>query len=112
MSIFTTNANESPIHVTSWNKIGDVWPFFRPNWRSLEDICIKFNAESVYGFVPTGWTHQSRRIDFSVLTKDQKFEIHLVPYSEHSSFNELQQYVRFFRVDGVIILFVIAYIED
>ncbi len=46
--------------------------------------------------VPTGWTYQMKRDAFPVRSKGSA-HIHLVPYSEHSSFSELQEYVRFMR---------------
>ena len=50
----------------------------------------------VVGVVPTGWTYQMKRNVFPVRSKGSA-HIHLVPYSEHSSFTELQEYVRFMR---------------
>ena len=46
--------------------------------------------------VPTGWTYQMKRDAFPVRSKGGA-HIHLVPYSEHSSFTELQEFVRFMR---------------
>ena len=46
--------------------------------------------------MPTGWTYENKRTAFPVKVKDH-LSIHLVPYSEHSSFPELQEYVRFLR---------------
>ena len=46
--------------------------------------------------MPTGWTYENKRTAFPVKTKGH-LSIHLVPYSEHSSFTELQEYVRFLR---------------
>ena len=48
------------------------------------------------GFVCTGWTYEHKRTMFPVKRKG-RLAIHLVPYSEHSSFTELQEYVRFLR---------------
>lgn len=44
----------------------------------------------------TGWTYENKRSMFPVKRKG-RLAIHLVPYSEHSSFTELQEYVRFLR---------------
>jgi hypothetical protein len=52
----------------------------------------------VLGFVPTGWAYEMKRQKFPVYRKDGvACEIHLVPYSEHSSFNELLEFVKFLR---------------
>ena len=50
----------------------------------------------VIGWVPTGWTYENKRNMFPVKTKGH-CSIHLVPYSEHSSYTELQTYVKFLR---------------
>jgi len=50
----------------------------------------------VVGVVPTGWTFQMKKAAYPVRSKGAA-HIHLVPYSEHSSFAELQEYVRFMR---------------
>ena len=50
----------------------------------------------VVGFVPTGWMYEMKRKAFPVREKGPCF-IHLVPYSEHSSYSELREYVRFLR---------------
>lgn len=52
------------------------------------------------GFVPTGWVHQSGANSFKVEEKAQ-CEIHLVPYSEHSSYNELREYIKFLKPQKV-----------
>jgi hypothetical protein len=43
-----------------------------------------------------GWLYEMKRETFSVRTKGS-CQVHLVPYSEHSSFEELQRYVAFLR---------------
>ena len=53
-------------------------------------------SAQVIGWVPTGWTYENKRNMFPVKRKGN-CSIHLVPYSEHSSYNELQTYVKFLR---------------
>lgn len=55
----------------------------------------------VVGFVPTGWMYEMKRKAFPVRDKGPCF-IHLVPYSEHSSYSELREYVRFLRPHKVV----------
>lgn len=57
----------------------------------------------VVGFVPTGWMYEMKRRTYPVREKGP-CKIHLVPYSEHSSYNELREYVRFLRPAQVILL--------
>lgn len=48
------------------------------------------------GFVPTGWLYEMKRHVFSVRRKGAS-QVHLVPYSEHSSFAELLEFVGWMR---------------
>ncbi|XP_010248167.1 PREDICTED: DNA ligase 6-like [Nelumbo nucifera] len=99
--IFTEDVSVTDVHVVSWNVLGETWPYFRSNFAKMEEIMIERGYTKVVGFVPTGWMYEVRKDGFAVRTKDS-FEIHLVPYSEHSSYNELREYVRFLRPKRVI----------
>lgn len=57
-------------------------------------------ALQVVGFVPTGWTYEMKRKTYPVRSKEA-CHIHLVPYSEHSSYTELRDYVRFLKPQHV-----------
>ena len=48
------------------------------------------------GFVPTGWTFEMKNKSFPVKYKERS-AIHLVGYSEHSSYAELLRYVQWLR---------------
>ena len=48
------------------------------------------------GFVPTGWMYEMKRSTFPMRSKGP-CTVHLVPYSEHSSYEELREYVRFLK---------------
>ncbi|KFK41071.1 hypothetical protein AALP_AA2G081800 [Arabis alpina] len=72
--MFTEDRNESDVHVVGWNLLG---------------------------FVPTGWTYEVKRNKFAVKFKDS-MEIHLVPYSEHSNYDELREYIKFLKPKRVI----------
>lgn len=57
----------------------------------------------VVGFVPTGWTYEMKKAAaaggpyaFPVRSKGP-CSVWLIPYSEHSSFTELREYVGFLR---------------
>ena len=62
---------------------------------------LRLFASQVVGFVPTGWMYEMKRKAFPVREKGSCF-IHLVPYSEHSSYSELRDYVRFLRPHKVL----------
>ncbi|MCD9642954.1 hypothetical protein HAX54_030022 [Datura stramonium] len=99
--VFTTVESETDVHVVGWNVLGETWPYFRPNFEKMDKIMNEKGYSKVVGFVPTGWTYEVKRNKFSVRKKDS-FEIHLVPYSEHSNYDELRQYVKFLKPKHVI----------
>lgn len=61
----------------------------------------RHGGNSAIGFVPTGWTHQTKTESFPVHEKPP-WKVHLIPYSEHSSFTELQEFVGFLRPRKII----------
>uniref|UniRef100_A0A803M488 ATP-dependent DNA ligase family profile domain-containing protein n=1 Tax=Chenopodium quinoa TaxID=63459 RepID=A0A803M488_CHEQI len=99
--VFTEDELASDVHVVGWNVLGETWPYFRPNFVKVSEIMVEKDYKKVVGFVPTGWTYEVKRNKFAVRTKDL-FEIHLVPYSEHSNYNELREYVRFLKPKRVL----------
>ncbi|PON77470.1 DNA ligase, ATP-dependent [Parasponia andersonii] len=99
--VFTEDECESEVHVVGWNVLGETWPYFRPNFVKMKEIMVERGYTKAIGFVPTGWTYEVKRNKFSVRTKDS-FEIHLVPYSEHSNYEELREYVRLLKPKRVI----------
>ncbi|KAL3644358.1 hypothetical protein CASFOL_012290 [Castilleja foliolosa] len=99
--VFTEDELESDIHVVRWNVLGETWPYFKPNFAKMNEIMSRMGYSKVVGFVPTGWTYEMKRNKFEVRTKDL-CEIHLVPYSEHSNYEELREYVRFLKPKHVV----------
>ncbi|XP_020099451.1 DNA ligase 6 [Ananas comosus] len=99
--VFTEDASASHIHVIGWNLLGETWPYFRPNFVKMKEIMIERGYSRVVGFVSTGWMYETKRDGFAVRVKDS-LEIHLVPYSEHSNYDELREYVRYLRPKRVI----------
>ena len=104
MHIYTTAT--SPVRVVSWGVLGEVWPYYKPNWAAMEDARVAAGAERVVGFVPTGWTHEMQKKGLAdgefPVRSDGACTVHLVPYSEHSSFDELRSYVRWLRPREVV----------
>ncbi|KHG17105.1 hypothetical protein F383_21615 [Gossypium arboreum] len=99
--VFTVDESESNVHVVGWNVLGETWPYFRPNFVRMKEIMEEKGYEKIVGFVPTGWTYEIKRNKFAVRSKDS-IEIHLVPYSEHSNYDELREYVKFLKPKKVI----------
>lgn len=98
---FTEDRSETNVHVVGWNVLGETWPYFRPNFIRMKEIMSEGGYSKVVGFVPTGWTYEVKRNRFAVKSKDS-FEIHLVPYSEHSNYEELREYVKFLRPKRIV----------
>lgn len=99
--VFTRDEKESDVHVVGWNVLGETWPYFRPNFGRMKEIMVDRGYSKVVGFVPTGWTYEVKRNKFAVKCKDE-LEIHLVPYSEHSNYEELREYVKFLKPKKVV----------
>lgn len=99
--MFTEDTNVSDVHVVGWNVLGETWPYFRPNFVKMNEIMVEKGYDKVVGFVPTGWTYEVKRNKFAVKFKDS-MEIHLVPYSEHSNYDELREYIKFLKPKRVI----------
>ncbi|CAH2065724.1 unnamed protein product [Thlaspi arvense] len=101
IGMFTEDENESDVHVVGWNVLGETWPYFRPNFVKMNEVMVEKGYDKVVGFVPTGWTYEVKRNKFAVRFKDS-MEIHLVPYSEHSNYDELREYIKFLKPKRVI----------
>ncbi|KAH7533908.1 hypothetical protein FEM48_Zijuj04G0181400 [Ziziphus jujuba var. spinosa] len=99
--VFTEDECGSDVHVVGWNLLGETWLYFRPNFVKVKDIMVEKGYTRAVGFVPTGWTYEVKRNKFSVRTKDS-FEIHPVPYSEHSNYIELGEHVKFLKPKHVV----------
>ncbi|KAK9118640.1 hypothetical protein Scep_016733 [Stephania cephalantha] len=99
--VFTEDACATDVSVVGWNVLGETWPYFRPNFGKMKEIMIERGYSKVVGFVPTGWMYEAKRDGFAVRTKDS-LEIHLVPYSEHSSYDDLREYIKFLRPKQVV----------
>ncbi|CAN6933722.1 unnamed protein product, partial [Brassica oleracea] len=99
--MFTEDKEESDVHVVGWNVLGETWPYFRPNFAKMNEVMVERGYDKVVGFVPTGWTYEVKRNKFAVKVKDS-MEIHLIPYSEHSNYDELREYIKLLRPKRVI----------
>lgn len=100
-NVFTEDVLASSIHVIGWNVLGETWPYFRPNFVKMKEIMLERGYSKAVGFVSTGWMYETKKKGFSIRSKDE-LVIHLVPYSEHSSYEELREFVRFLRPKRVI----------
>ncbi|KAJ0971603.1 hypothetical protein J5N97_019562 [Dioscorea zingiberensis] len=99
--VFTEDVSATNVHVIGWNLLGETWPYFRPNFVKMKELMTERGYSKAVGFVSTGWMYETKREGFAVRVKES-LEIHLVPYSEHSSYDELREYVRFLRPKRVV----------
>ncbi|KAK2998117.1 hypothetical protein RJ639_025352, partial [Escallonia herrerae] len=71
------------------------------NILGFGDEAVFTEVESESDVHVVGWNVLVKHNKFAVRTKDS-FEIHLVPYSEHSNYDELREYVKFLKPKRVI----------
>ncbi|GMH43726.1 hypothetical protein BSKO_11648 [Bryopsis sp. KO-2023] len=101
-SIFTTDMKVSNVHVVKWGVLGETWPYFRPNFVNMESARVENGVDKVIGFVPTGWVHATKDTGEFPICKKGECEVHLVPYSEHSSYSELREFVKHMKPEKII----------
>ncbi|XP_058179852.1 DNA cross-link repair protein SNM1 [Rhododendron vialii] len=93
-----SNGQETPLHVL---------PISSLRFEALEDYSKTYMSQykAVLAFRPTGWTYSEAigsYLDLIKPTSRGTVTIYGVPYSEHSSFTELREFVQFLRPDKII----------
>ncbi|KAI9178583.1 hypothetical protein LWI28_028188 [Acer negundo] len=84
-----------------------VLPISALRFETLKDYLKTYTNQysAVLAFRPTGWTYSEsigNQLDFIKPSSRGNITIYGVPYSEHSSFTELRQFVQFLRPDKII----------
>lgn len=84
-----------------------VLPISSLKFETLNDYLTKYTKQfvSVLAFRPTGWTYSEKighHLDLIKPNVKGNITIYGVPYSEHSSFTELRDFVQFLRPDKII----------
>ena len=103
---FTSDMSSTPIHVTKMGVVGDVWPYFQPNFGSIRKYIQTHSLpyKRALGVIPTGWAASSKWNRTHAIQTDESgcYSVMLSPYSEHSNFEELQAFVSFIRPAHII----------
>ncbi|KAI8822905.1 beta-lactamase-like protein [Fimicolochytrium jonesii] len=120
-NIFVREPRESSVHMITWGKLGEMVPGgwrFLPNWgfaqeyldwanSLLSDDVPKFTH--LAGIVPTGWTWEFQKqhgtgslFHCTMKPGQEHLCIYEVPYSEHSNFEELREFVEFLKPARVV----------
>lgn len=97
LKMFTTDDQESNLHVVP------IWKVSHKHMASA----LKFYGnrfENVVGFQPTGWAHTRNTKSKATGAKRKKRTIitYQVPYSEHSSFSELVDFISWLRPRSIV----------
>ena len=105
----TRDPNETNIHVVPMSTSGAMWPFFQPNYESIAEYVerqVHKKYAKVVSFIPTGWAEATnwnkKHAATKMVRRGLEIEIRLVAYSEHSSFKELQDFVKFTKPMRVV----------
>lgn len=88
-SVFTGKEDQSRIHIVKLGELG---------FQNMDALCEKAKAlgyQRIIGFKPTGWTFNSKKQVTE--TKKGIATVYGVPYSEHSNFEELKEFVKLVR---------------
>ncbi|XP_031288222.1 DNA cross-link repair protein SNM1 [Pistacia vera] len=93
-----TQGNDTLLHVL---------PISALRFETLKDYLKSYTNQyaAVLAFRPTGWTYSEsmgNQLSFIKPSSRGNITIYGVPYSEHSSFTELREFVQFLRPDKII----------
>ncbi|CAF0917142.1 unnamed protein product [Rotaria sordida] len=94
----TTNPNETNVHVVGMGSITQSML-----QTHLDKYSLKYNK--IIGIKPTGWTtprSTSGSKHYSIESKSSNIIIYGFPYSEHSSFDELKNFIQYLKPKRII----------
>ncbi|XP_004364857.2 ATP dependent DNA ligase [Capsaspora owczarzaki ATCC 30864] len=113
MSMFSLDWRDSPVHVVPWGFLGEMAPGgwrFNANHSLLTKMLAHYapRFDRLVAFLPTGWTYtfkyattSAKGVKYSLEQRDN-IQVYSIPYSEHSSFTELRQFVSFLHPKRIV----------
>ncbi|RNA12385.1 DNA cross-link repair 1A, partial [Brachionus plicatilis] len=96
IKMVTLNPNETNLHVISMGLL---------NIKDLQNYLSKYpNYDNLLAIKPTGWTHKESSLSdgLSIEKKYKNITIYGLEYSEHSSFDELKNFIKTVRPRKII----------
>ena len=110
---FTMNEKSTFIHCVKMGWCGELWPYFRPNYdnmskfvntKSVDDHRIA--PKRILGFIPSGWAdgskYNKKNSSQTKLVDGVECSVNIIPYSEHSNYNEILEYLTFMKPTKII----------
>eukprot|EP00762_Andalucia_godoyi_P003095 ANDGO_00987.mRNA.1 DNA cross-link repair protein SNM1 len=91
LELFTAKASDSDVHMI---------PLWGMKFQHLEEYaaqCKGKSYDSICAFEPTGWTFSQKQDGMFKKAEKGRCSLYRIPYSEHSSFQELRMFVEFVR---------------
>ncbi|KAJ1398370.1 beta-lactamase-like protein [Ochromonadaceae sp. CCMP2298] len=104
---FTTNPHAARVHVCGMGELGSLHPYFKPNFKNISALWVRKGPyNKALAFIPTGWAASSNwNLQHSVLSETLsgvEVTVQTVPYSEHSNYDELIEFVTFVKPREVV----------
>eukprot|EP00184_Porphyridium_aerugineum_P006997 CAMPEP_0184696208 /NCGR_PEP_ID=MMETSP0313-20130426/3573_1 /TAXON_ID=2792 /ORGANISM="Porphyridium aerugineum, Strain SAG 1380-2" /LENGTH=462 /DNA_ID=CAMNT_0027154785 /DNA_START=306 /DNA_END=1694 /DNA_ORIENTATION=+ len=102
-SVFTLDTSVTDFRVVPWETFTNSVPWgYQPKWDSLRTYLEFENRKGkeythVVGIVPTGWCWNVKTQVSETSMDHGQLKVYGVPYSEHSSFTDLTDWVSFLR---------------
>lgn len=95
MNLFTTDINSANCRITSMNNVG------MNGLTKMAQYIHKY--DKIIGFAPTGWCYDKNNKNiYNMKTSGDKVICYELPYSEHSSFPELIEFLSKIRYNSII----------
>ena len=123
---FTTDASSTFICCVKMGFCGELWPYFRPNYDNMSKF-IQDEEESndntrsssssrsssnnnyvkkILGFIPSGWAdgsnYNKKNATQTKFVNGVQCIVKIIPYSEHSNYNEILEYIKFVKPTKII----------